>query len=194
MAKRKVPSQGGAGNLRRGRPHKPLAEDPDRYWLALTQAHIFCGKQIGISTLRVVETFAGLKHGRPIKTPENLAAMARGERYAVATEKYRSDPNKADWRNKNAFRAIADDLRRKIRRIRSGGGPNAQWLADMSAAWFMCLQGFPELEDRAEDLASFVGERAYFDTVMRPMLHARSEQRKAGLKRAEFTLFDFLPS
>jgi hypothetical protein len=135
-----------------------------------------------------------LSHGTPIDTPENIAAMMRGERYAVATEKYRSDPNKSDWRNKNAFRAIADDLRRKLRRIRSRGGPDAQWLADMSAAWFICLQGFLELEGRAEDLASFVGERAYFDTVMRPMLHARSEQRKAGLKRAEFTRFDILPS
>jgi hypothetical protein len=38
-ARKKVPAQSGAGN-RRGRPYKPLAEDPDRYWFALTQAHI----------------------------------------------------------------------------------------------------------------------------------------------------------
>jgi hypothetical protein len=29
---------------------------------------------------------------------------------------------------------------------------------------FICLQGFPELEDRATELASFMGEIEYFDT------------------------------
>jgi hypothetical protein len=57
----------------------------------------------------------------------------------------------------NAFHPIARDLRRKLRRIRSGGGEDAQWLADMSHA---C----PELEDRATELASSMGEIEYFDT------------------------------
>jgi hypothetical protein len=82
----------------------------------------------------------------------------------------------------NAFYPIAGDLRCKLRRIRSGGGEDAQWLADMSHA---C----PELEDRATELASSMGEIEYFDTPCGRCCSGR------GLKWAEFklSLFDFLP-
>jgi hypothetical protein len=82
----------------------------------------------------------------------------------------------------NAFHPIAGDLRRKLRRIRSGGGEDAQWLADMSHA---C----PELEDRATELASFMGEIEYSTR------HAADAAAGAGQKWAEFklSLFDFLP-
>ncbi len=105
---------------RRGRPNKRLAADPARYLLAAIQAHIEIGRSIGISDLRVTETFAGLRFGFPLWTHDNLEAMKGGQRFHVFMDKWaRGDEGGKAYRDRNAFRPLADNLRRKLHDIRT---------------------------------------------------------------------------
>jgi hypothetical protein len=55
---------------RRDRPEKRLADDPNRYWLAITQAHIDLfkfGELEGRSENRVVNLFASERGKGPLK-------------------------------------------------------------------------------------------------------------------------------
>jgi hypothetical protein len=165
-----------------GRPPLPLAEDPNRYEIALLQAAFDRGHAAGISERRIIETFAGLKYGRPIPAPENLEAMERGERYAVFTTLHRGDPQGFDWRNRNSFRAIGDSCRLNVRRRRKDPAidADARWLAHMSWADRICRERRVEFEDLAEYLAEEVGELDFFNREMRPMLR---ELRAPGFSR-----------
>jgi hypothetical protein len=157
------------------------------------QAHLHL-RDPEMSELRVAETFAGLRYGQPIQTAENIEAMARGDRFRVYTSEERGELGAADWRNKNAFRPRADDLRHKLRRFRTASidDPDRRWLAAMTLCWSICLQGDQGKESRAEYLADQAAEREYFEEIMRPLLNDRVKQREAGLTRADVRLPDFL--
>ncbi|MBG0797174.1 hypothetical protein IYX23_05665 [Methylocystis sp. L43] len=178
----------------RGAPKKPLAKDPDRYFLALAQAHVDCGALSGISERRVFEAFCGLRYGVPLGTIENIATMRQGGPFLVVTDKQRGSPG-PEWHQKNTFRARADSLRKKLARMRKDPqrDPDARWLAAMSSSWFICLQGFAQSIGFAEFLAESVGEQEYFKRIMRPTLLDRSAQRAAGATRAQIRWPDFLP-
>jgi hypothetical protein len=103
---------------KRGRPRISLALNPERYFLAIVQAHIDIAKRHGISERRVVDTYAGLRYGRPVQSRVNLESLARGERFQVQfeVEQYPLKGSlEADgaqgrgWLNRNAFRPYADN-------------------------------------------------------------------------------------
>jgi hypothetical protein len=183
---------------KRGRPREPLARDPDRYLLALVQAHVDIAKLHGVSERHVVETYAGLLYGRLIHSRANVESLARGERFQVQFERDQFAPKGwagtsempgPGWLNKNAFRPYADNLRRKLRKIRNmpPSASDRRWLAAMSVAWRICLQGNVRdcvaalaawgicLQDNPRDcakaLTSCVGEETYFYSVMQPVLN-----------------------
>jgi hypothetical protein len=169
-------------NPHEGKASKAACEGPAPEF-SLLQAAIDRGRIHEISEHRVAETYVGLRDGVVVPTPDNLAAMARGEKFLVAkagTRPWRGAYDKVldktvpaeGWRNKSAFHADADDLLRKLRSKRKDPAkdPDAKWLDFMSWAWVICLERNASLEDLAEYLADEVGEGAYFDSVVRPVL------------------------
>jgi hypothetical protein len=177
----------------RGRPLKPLANDPDRYLLAAMQAHIECASP-GLSESHILETFAGLRYGQPVGEFTNVEAMTRGEEFRVVTSVWRGADGSKDWRNRNAFRPIVDDMRKKLRRFRTAAPDDSdrRWLAAMTRSWCICLRGESANEGDALYFAQLADEGKYFEEVMRPILFERSEQRKRGIERADIRLPDFL--
>jgi hypothetical protein len=164
-----------------GRPPKALATDPDRYFLAIIQANIDAAEPHGISERHVCETYAGLKFGRPIRSQENMRALALGHPFHVEFNRERhrlrgwvgaSGEQGAGWLNRNAFRPYADGLRAKLRKIRQNppSDPDRRWLAAMSSSWSICFKGNLRLKGHAEALAALVGEMVYFRERMQPTL------------------------
>lgn len=179
---------------RRGRPKKRLAADPDRYLLAAIQAHIEIGRPRRISELRVAEFFAGLRFGKPIRTRANFEAMSKGARFRVLLDKWRrGEEGGKNYRDRNAFRPLADNLRRKLSNIRNRqmGDPDRRWLTLMTRAWLPCLRGQRERTFGASLEASLAGEIGYFYAVMLPVMMERSRQRDAGAERAEVRFPEF---
>ena len=176
---------------RRGAPRKVLTDDPDRYFLALLQANIDAAAPGGISERRVVDTFASLRYGALDPTTQNFALMEQGKPFRVHFDLSRHKTrgwvgaNKSaakGWLYQNAFRPFADDLRSKVRKIRSmpPTHPDRRWLAAMSIAWRICLRGDFRAKDCAEALAGAVGERAYFLSAMQPTLFRRFNELNAS--------------
>jgi len=173
---------------RRGRPpgsKKPLSLDPDRYFLVFAQVCVDVARLTGrVSEIRVAEQLACWRHGTAIPTTENLAAAARGEKYRVFSPIRRGNEGEKDWRNKNTFRPLADDLRRKLRRLRkiSLSDPDGRWLAAMRLAWGICLLDGPEPKDgveaQARSLAVLAGEAEYFENVLQPILRGEKPKRQ----------------
>jgi hypothetical protein len=137
----------------------------------------------------VLTTFAGFVFGQPIQTPENLSNMERTGTYQVGMRRWLWGEESAVWRGKTTFRPPADNLGRKLRRIRAkpSSHPDWVWLRAMTLAWRDCLLG--ELRptrsgESAESWAASVGEEEYFKARMQPVLEQRAaEERKAGATR-----------
>jgi hypothetical protein len=178
-------------NRRRGRPEKRLASDPDRYLLAAIQAHI----EIGVPATRVTEIFAGLRFGHPFQTDENLEAMDKGEKFLIFMHKLKGGNvgETASYRDRNAFRPPADNLRRKLSYIRTRpmGDPDRRWLTLMTRAWLPCLRGESDGTFGACLSASLAGEIGYFYVSMLPVMIERSRQRITGAPRAEIDVPEF---
>ena len=139
----KPPAPDPSPKRERGRPSLPLSGDPERYFLALLSAHIEIGKLSGVSEGRVLTTFAGFVFGQPIQTPENLSNMERTGTYQVGMRRWLWGEESAVWRGKTTFRPPADNLGRKLRRIRAkpSSHPDWVWLRAMTLAWRDCLLG-----------------------------------------------------
>lgn len=161
----------------RGRPRKPLARDSNRYALAIFEAFLRAASVRGISELVIVELLAGLAFGEI--TPENIARAARGEAYSVWMPPFKLDEHNVgiNWRSGNAFRPWADDLRRKLRRLRTAQNEDSEWLRSMSLAWYICLMGGAEYVANARRFAETAGEQEYFEQIMHPELLARHRER-----------------
>ncbi len=156
------------------RPRTRLVDKPERYWLAFQQAALERAKG-QVSERRLLIMFAGLRHGQPLMTRENLAAMRRGEPYLVAMEeaKSRAQPKLSHgMRHKNAFHPPADDTARALRKLRDADptDPDRRWLACMTRAWLICLDADERDAWLARELASAVGEIEHFTNVMEPVL------------------------
>ena len=174
-----------------GRPKgstKPLA-DLTKHQFALMQAYIDHGRKFGWSERYVAIGMARAIYALPAETPSDVAA--RGEQTFELLEPHldhKDEKGPKTWRNKDAFRPLADDLRRKLRRLRSR---DPDWFDAMSLAWRVCLDGIAEGEDYARMLATAAGERDFFDHKMRPVLRARAKVRRdKGLDRPELRLFE----
>ena len=179
------------GGPRTGRPTKPLAADMTRYQFALMQAYIDLGRKFGWSERYVAIGLAQAIYALPAATPEDVAA--RGEQTFKLLDphfNHKDEKGPKTWRNQDVFRPLADDLRRKLRRLRLR---DPQWFDAMSQAWRVVLEGIGEGEDYAEMLATGAGERDFFDRIMRPVLHARAKvRRERGLDKPELRLFEDL--
>jgi hypothetical protein len=164
----------------RGRPRQPLAQNPKRYALAVFEAALRRGAAYGISELRVAETLVASAFGAVVRTPENLAELTNGRPFRVWMPSFRLDEQNVgvNWRHGNAFRPWADDLRRKLRRLRCSGNEDAKWLEAMSKSWQICLDGTIERLEEAQRLAESVGEREYFQKYWRPILEECFERRR----------------
>lgn len=142
-----------------------------------------------------------LRYGAPVKTSENLRKLALRQRFYVAAaratdkdfrDEYpvvrsQGDLGGCGWRNANIFRPKAEDLLKKLRRLRSNS-----WLDSMTKAFVICLQGDELSVGVAEEHAKDANEREYFLKVMLPILRSRSDQRKKGLRGSESHLSDLL--
>ena len=181
---------------KRGRPHIPLADHPDRYLLAILSAHIRIGLRNGLSEGHVLETFAGLWFGQPMLTPENVDAMTLGDGYRVWLPSFLMGAESSDWRGKNAFRPLADNWRRTLQKIRTKAtdNPDRMWLAAMTLAWEICFLGDATSRHKALQFAGSVGEASYFERKMKPKLDERAVQRAAGADRATEWVPEFLPN
>jgi hypothetical protein len=159
--------------------------------LAATQAHI----EFGVPATRVTEIFAGLRFGYPVPTKENWEAMDKGEKFRIFMDKRKGGrlEEAAAYRDRNAFRPPADNLRRKLIDIRTRplGDPDRRWLTLMTRAWLPCLGGETDGTFGACMEASLAGETGYFYLYMLPVMIERSRQRKAGAVRAEIDIPEF---
>jgi hypothetical protein len=101
----------------RGRPAKRLAQNPNRYLLALVQGIMYHQKATGAPATdqKIAEGIVALSHGaRPIDKEGNLAALMRGEWFEVGVYpediKHRGGVPGESWRDKNYFIAVAGDM------------------------------------------------------------------------------------
>ncbi|CAJ0869714.1 hypothetical protein AMST5_02162 [freshwater sediment metagenome] len=175
---RKAPKPASAQSATPKRPphraRKLLRDKPERFWLAFLQAALERTKG-RISERALLITFAALRHGRPLMTRENLAAMRRGEPYLVAMDEAasRAQPHLSNSkRHKNAFHPPADDTARALRKLRDAdpADPDRRWLACMVRSWIICLSGDRDEEWLARELAACAGEITHYETVMQPVL------------------------
>ena len=160
----------------RGRPPKGLANDPERYRLALAGAIFRDAYDRGISELRAAESFCKLT--LMVDSQDNFARLLIGERVDL----YKPFPlgtvlhgPKTPWRDANEYRPHAHNLAAKIRRLRRRDDPDGHWLQAMSLAWLHCLRGNMDKIENARRFAAFCGKSKYFEEVMRPTLIDRHE-------------------
>lgn len=157
-----------------------------RYWLALFQAHVDSHRIMGarVSELRVAETFAAMQHGAILGTPENIIALLRGAPFTVVfdggEELQRANSDSVAWRDQNHFRPIADDMRRRARRLATD-----PWFKAITMALRFCLEGRADAENFIVHLARSVGEEAFLEEFMLPLLRDRALQRSLGFEKAE---------
>ncbi|MGO9770413.1 MAG: hypothetical protein ACLPSW_12825 [Roseiarcus sp.] len=176
---------------RRGRPEKNIISNPKRYLFAIIQANIDAARVYGISERRVVDHYAALIYGIPFQSKENIDALMHDELFKVifdtssytlkGEKEYYAGANRG-WYYQNAFRPFADELRGKLKKIRglTPSHPDRRWLAAMSIGWRICLQGDLRAKDRAEALSGLIGESAYFQNTMRPILFRRFNEVTAN--------------
>jgi hypothetical protein len=141
--------------------------------LAFAQAALECSR-LDISERALTVMFAGLRFGRLILTPENIEAIARGEPFLVGMEERESRATKNGWgrRHENAFHPLGDDIARLLRGVRNAPpmDPDRRWLARMTRAWLICMDGRVEDAWLARELAALAGESSYFEKAMEPLL------------------------
>jgi hypothetical protein len=196
----------------KGRPAKPIATDPERYLKAFIQALIdhedFMESQGLISDKasanKIAEMLIGLRYGRlpeggrhietkeggKITAEENLLAMMNGKPFYVYAEPkngcaiYRSKENGDRWRDGNTFRPTTHNVLKDLRLARNGppDDPSRQWLAAMSMIWKDCFQSDISFSPVAERLADAIGEREYFQAVMKPVMIAHAALRDTGFQ------------
>jgi hypothetical protein len=145
----------------RGRPHMPVSKDPKRQAYAIYKAGVERAAEAGISEQRVAETL--LRGERVcfqlIYDPKAVPARKRWSRL---------NDESADWRNRNAFRPHADDLRRRVRHIEKRGGADREWLRKMVRIWRICLSRDRQLLREAAQLAEEIGETDVWQNRMLP--------------------------
>lgn len=168
----------------RGRPSKPLRVDPNRYLYAFLQVQCEREKRDGISEQRVAEVVAGILHGQPTPTIENFMRILSGQPFQVETSKRSGNlsENASRWRNRNVFRTHAEDLLRKLRELRKGDptSSDTKWLSAVSACMWIAFEGWSTREGLAAFMAADVGETAYYETVLGPILRDRADHRRRG--------------
>jgi hypothetical protein len=192
---------------------KLLANDPWRYLYALTQTAIEKSRALrGPSTLRICQTFAAFKVGRPAKVGE--VVIGSGEP-AIVTEDFRDrwrrglpfyvvhrqwdgmpDHTRAFYREKepgvcwwdrDKFRPTAENIRTNLRLWRKAPAtnPNRQWLAGMVKIMLICFNGQDEHSGLAESMAAEIGETRYFCAKLRPVMIKYADLRRAGVDRRD---------
>jgi hypothetical protein len=206
------PREEGNTRRQRGRPEgsvKLLANDPWRYLYALTQTAIENSRALkGPSTLRICQTFAAFKAGRPTKVGEGVIGddgptivtesfhdrWQRGLPFAVVhcqwdgmpdhTRAFFKDHKAGDhWWDKDKFRPTAENMRTNLRLWRKAPAtnPNRQWLAGMVKAMRICFSGLDEYAGQAESFAAEIGETRYFAAKLRPIIVKYADLRRAGV-------------
>lgn len=177
---------------KRGGQTKPIETDPLRFMLVRAAAIIECHRRTGtkIDALKVWEHFAGLTYGKPVERVGNGVLVSYGE-----YREYPDEPHRNGWRlashlprlrcsEKTPYgKAAADAFARKARRAQYH-----PWFRAMLRATMICEQGRAEAEDEARELTSCVGESAYFQAELRPLLHAHAVQRVQGLAKSKAKL------
>ena len=147
----------------RGRPRKPLAERPGRYVFAQLEAFIQRAKERGLKEFQVAEVVASMLSSDISPIPGNPAGFVLNPSDYRKTED--ADKKAEQHRYGKAHRALADDLRRTLRRFRKD-----PWFLPMTASWRLCIDGELEKVDEARSLATSVGEEAFFDAEMLPKM------------------------
>jgi hypothetical protein len=91
------------------------------------------------------------------------------------------------WRDKNKFRAVADDIRRTLRLWRNSPAtnPNRRWLAQMVKAIRICFSGLEEEAEQAASFAAEIGEIRYFEVMLRPIMTRYAKLRRADVERPD---------
>lgn len=176
----------------RGRPRKPLSDDPDRHWLAFVQAHIPLAKADGFSEADTIRAFIAPRIGQFELSEESLVVLNAGGTVPLFTPWTKGREGGSEWRDRNSFNPHIDDVKRKLRRIRSTESDDSHWLAAMAIAWFECLQGRSDRADYARALATSKGELTYFQNVMYPLMLRRAIERHSGAERSNFNLPEYL--
>lgn len=179
-------------NRRRGRPPKSLSNDPDRYWLAFVQAHIPLAKADGLSEVDTIRAFIAPRIGLFEPSEDNLVVLNAGGTIPLFAPWTKGREGGSEWRDQNSFNPHIDDVRRKLRTIRSSQSNDAHWLAAMAIAWFECLQGRSNRVGYARALATSKGELTYFENVMYPLMLRRAIERHSGAERSKFSLPEYL--
>jgi hypothetical protein len=194
----------------KGRPKKPLADDPERYLKAYIQASIDYQEWMESQGLisektsanKIAKYLLGIRHGRlpqgerhiitknrnKITAEQNRAAMVNNEAFYVYAEPQNGAPvyrhvDGTEWRDTNTWHASAHNLLTELRRTREAPLEDScrYWLAAMSMVWTACFRGDVSFAHSAERLTDAIGERIYFEAVMRPVMDAQATLRAAGL-------------
>jgi hypothetical protein len=94
------------------------------------------------------------------------------------------------WRARNEFRPTADSVNHRLKLWRSAplSNENARWLASMARIMRICFAGLEGRAEFAATLAADIGEKDYFDEVLRPILRDRAARRALGLDKPLFDL------
>jgi hypothetical protein len=150
---------------KRGQPKKPFAQDPDRWDLALIERHVLAGKLWGYRELKMHESLATLAVGAIERTPENIARFEAGlptRFWMPLHKKFKQPPAERaqigyPWRMKSPFHPLADDVRRKLWRIRK---EDRRRLRAMVATWEAAICGD---FDEARRLATSIGDAEAFE-------------------------------
>jgi hypothetical protein len=150
------------------RPKSPFAQDPVRWDRALVERHVRAGKLKGYTELKMHEFLATLAAGAILRTPENIARFKADLPTLFWMPLHKKFPrwrqtqeprDRVDWtwRYKTVFHPLADDVRRKLRRIRK---EDPERLRIMVATWEAAISGD---FDEARRLASSIGDAEAFE-------------------------------
>jgi hypothetical protein len=170
-----------------------------------------------LSELRICENMAGHMIGRPLRPGEfiledgvasvggkGLEAMRAGQAFPVvhrrwdeakphvradlrAKEPHPPKDGQWPWRFGNEFRPTADNIRKKLRRLRKEPvtSVNGRWFTAMVKAIRICAQGSDHLADFAAHQAAAVGEGQYFERTLDPILRATAALRQRWPEKDE---------
>jgi hypothetical protein len=161
---------------------------PDRYALAQFDAQVAIGKGGGFSERAVLKQLLGIAIGKPDPAPDNLARMSQALPFRVWTPPLRlppcrlrqSDKDRVEnERYRDAFAPYLEDLQRQLRNLRTRVDLRGRWHRTMKRVFLLFCAvdaGAAEI-DLARRLAASVGERAYFEKELLPLMIADVERR-----------------
>jgi len=188
---------------RPGRPVgrvKLLAENPFRYVYALAELTIGkCRVTKKRSELAICNTFAAFMVGRPAMPGEVVTdregairnvtqnfqdCWRMGSPLPVIHRRwdkmpehnrtyFRNQTPGSHWRDRKRVPAAGDDMRRRLRLWRNAPRTNVnrQWLEAMVRVMNICIEGGNA--DVARSIVNAIGEKAYFEGSLRPILVRR---------------------